>query len=401
MRHHFTFLLAPAAALCGIALGTSGCSPKVCSGFDVPAPIRAELIEVTNFPEHQVTGVAVSSRGRVFVSFPRWGGAYQMAVGEVMPDGSLVAYPDAGWNQFNEDLSNPPQGDVFVCVQSVHVDALDRLWVLDPAAPKLDLVLRHAGGGPKLVEIDLVSNSVVRVIRFDESIAREKSYLNDVRIDTRSGAAGHAFITDSGMGAIIVVDLATGSSRRVLDDHESTEAHYGFAPILEGRELRTADGSTPRVHSDGLALDAQNNWLYWQSLTDNRLFRISTRVLTSPMSSEWQIEDSVQPLGKSVVTDGMEADRLGNIYFTALEHDAIVRRNARGNMLTLARDPRISWPDSLAIGPAGPLMEGDWPAPGKWLYFTTSQIHRTPMFNGTGEWPVEPYRLFRVRMPGS
>ena len=386
------------AAALSVAAVLPACSPKTCTGFDVPAPIRAELVEVTSFPEHQVTGVAVSSRGRVFVNFPRWGGTYQMAVGEVLADGSLIPFPDSRWNQFNEDLFNPPMDDVFVCVQSVHIDDLDRLWVLDPAAPKLDIVLRHAGGGPKLIEIDLRTNTAVRTIRFDESIAPTKSYLNDVRVDTRTN---HAFITDSGLGAIVVVDLSTGAARRVLDDHESTEAQADFVPIIEGRELRAADGSVPRVHSDGLALDTRNNWLYWQSLTDNRLFRISTRLLTSPHTAEWQLEDSVQNLGRSVVTDGMEADRLGNIYFTALEHDAIVRRDSRGHALTLARDSRISWPDSLAIGPAGPVPQGDRPPAGNWLYFTTSQIHRTPMFSPDGQWPVEPYRLYRVRLPAN
>jgi sugar lactone lactonase YvrE len=390
------------AACLGLATAAAflpACSPKTCTGFDVPAPIRAELVEVAMFPEHQVTGVAVSSRGRVFVNFPRWGGAYQMAVGELLADGSLVPFPDSRWNQFNVDLFNPPMDDVFVCVQSVHIDDRDRLWVLDPAAPKLDLVLRHAGGGPKLIEIDLATNTVARVIRFDETIAPERSYLNDVRVDTRTN---HAFITDSGLGAIVIVDLTSGSARRVLDDHESTEAQQSFVPIIEGRELRLGgSGEPPRIHSDGLALDTRNNWLYWQSLTDNRLFRISTRLLSSPYSAEWQLEDSVQFVGKSVVADGMEADRLGNIYLTALEHDAIVRRDTRGSLLTLARDPRISWPDSLAIGPAGPVPPGDRPAAGRWLYFTTSQIHRTPMFSPDGQWPVEPYRVFRVRVPGN
>ncbi len=381
----------------GLACGLTSCSPKTCTGFDVSAPTRTELVEVANFPEHQVTGVAVSRRGRVFISFPRWGGTYAMGVAELLPDGSHVAYPDAEWNRSNEDLRSPPEGDAFVCVQSVHVDDRDRLWVLDPAAPKLETVLRGAGGGPKLIEIDLSSNAVTRVIRFDESVAPAKSYLNDVRVDTRSN---HAFITDSGLGAIVVVDLSTGHARRVLDGHESTEARPDFVPIVEGRELMTPAGATPRVHSDGLALDAKGNWLYYQSLTDDRLFRISTRVLTSPGTMEWQIEDSVQAEGKSVVTDGMICDRLGNLYFTALEHDAIVQRNPRGNMLTLAKDAKIAWPDSLAIGAAGPVAVGERVPPGEWLYFTTSQIHRTPMFSPSGEWPVTPYRLFRVRLPG-
>ena len=56
---------------------------------------------------------------------------------------------------------------------------------------------------------------------FDESVAPEGSYLNDVRFspDGRWG-----YITDSGVqGAIVVVDLRSGRARRVLDGDPSTQ----------------------------------------------------------------------------------------------------------------------------------------------------------------------------------
>lgn len=395
MNTHTLINVARCAAAAAVAAALGACSGKTCTGFDLPAAERAALVEVAAFPEHQVTGVAVSSRGRVFVNFPRWGGAYAMAVGEVMPDGEPRPFPDESWNAFNDDPRNPPIGDVFVCVQSVHVDDRDRLWVLDPAAPLLDGVVRHAGGGPKLVQIDLASNTVSRVIRFDEAAAPERSYLNDVRVDTRTDTA---YVTDSGLGALLVVDLATGATRRVLDRHPATQARPEFVPIIEGREWRTRDGVAPRVHADGLALDARRGWLYFQALTANRLYRVGTRVLTSPTAESWQIDDAVEDLGPSLVTDGMECDRAGNVYFTALEHDAVVRRSPRGAWTTLARDPRIAWPDSLAIGPA-PAGSADASArTQRWLYFTTSQIHRTPSFDPGGRWPAEPYRVWRIRL---
>ena len=48
------------------------------------------LAEVARF-QGQVTGVAVSPRGRVFVNSPRWDKDVEVSVAEVMPDGTLRA----------------------------------------------------------------------------------------------------------------------------------------------------------------------------------------------------------------------------------------------------------------------------------------------------------------------
>src|SRR5690606_34487595 len=215
---------------------------------------------------YQLTGVAVSRRGRVFVNFPRWDGPYRMAVDEVLPDGRPVPHPDERWNAFHVDPRQPPAGARIVCVQSVHIDDRDRLWILDPAAPRLAGVVRGRGGGPKLIEIDLATDQVARVIRFDESIAPENSYLNDVRIELgRRGSreSDMAFITDSGAGAIIAVDLATGRARRFLSDHPSTKADPSLVPVIGDREFRAPDGSIPQIHADGIAIDQSRGILYW------------------------------------------------------------------------------------------------------------------------------------------
>lgn len=348
---------------------------------------------------YQLTGVAVSRRGRVFVNFPRWDGPYRMAVGEVLPDGRLVPYPDERWNAFDVDPRQPPAGDRFVCVQSVHIDDRDRLWILDPAAPRLAGVVRGRGGGPKLIEIDLATDQVARVIRFDESIAPENSYLNDVRIELgRRGSreSDMAFITDSGAGAIIAVDLSTGRARRFLSDHPSTKADPSLVPVIGDREFRAPDGSIPQIHADGIAIDQSRGILYWQALTGKRLYALPTALLRDFSRPEADIAAAVRDLGETVVADGLACDRHGVLYFTALERDGIVVRLPDGSLQTLVSDPHIAWPDSIAL--AWGRMP-DAKRPEDLVVFTTSQIHRTPRFNGTGEPPPEPYRILVAPAP--
>ncbi len=193
----------------------------------------AELQEVASFPDQQITGVGVSAKsGRVFVNFPLWSDDHSLSIAEFV-DGQPRPFPNEDWNKPGEP------GTHHVCVQSVVVDDQDNLWILDPAAPKMQKIVE---GGPKLVKVDLNTNQVVQTIPFGEDIAPSKSYLNDVRIDTK---ANTAFITESGKGAIIVVDLKTGKARRLLDGHKSTQFEKDVKITVDGKELLDQEKKAP------------------------------------------------------------------------------------------------------------------------------------------------------------
>lgn len=334
------------------------------------------LETVAAFPERQVTGVSVSSTGRVFACFPYWGVSHGISVVEIGPDGGLSLYPDERWNSW--DGSQAGAGDHFVCVQSVVVDDEDQLWILDPASPRL---AGTVPGGPKLIQVDLASDEVVRVIHFDESVAPSDSYLNDVRVDPDRRTA---YITESGTGSLVVVNLADGSARRVLAGHPSTQAEPGVVPVIGGREWRGPQGQAPRVHADGIALTPDGSILYYKALTGRRLYRIPTSLLRRANWTDEQIAGGIQPLGETEVCDGMVMDDAGVLYLTALERDAIVRFHPDGKMDTLIADDRLAWPDSLAIGPNGGL------------YITVSKIHLAPRFNDGREVRTEPYRIYKL-----
>ncbi len=344
------------------------------AGHASAAEKKATLEEVASFPNQQVTGVTISAKGRIFVNFPFWSDDHTTSVAEVV-DGKPKPYPDAAWN-----AKEGPLEARWVCVQSVVVDDQDALWVLDPASPKTEAVVK---GGPKLVKIDLTTNQVVQTIRFDESIAPERSYLNDVRFDTKTG---HAFITESGTGAIVVVDLKSGKARRVLDAHPSTKIEPDADIVVDG--IKVLDPKTqqaPAFHADGIALDREGGWLYYHALTAHTLYRIKTEHLRDESLTPEQLGDKVEKLGKTPKPDGMLEGRDGTVYLAAFEENAIVRFDGRlQGTKTVISDSRLQWPDTLAWGPDGKL------------YVTTSQIHRMPKYHGGQSKQQGPFAVYRV-----
>lgn len=354
--------IAPALVVSLIVCGCAAPDPEPTE----PVAIEPTL-EIIAESDRQWTGVAVTRDDRVFVNFPRWWPEVPMSVAEVLEDGTLRAYPDEAWNAWTPEAD---PASTFVCVQSVVSDNRGSLWVLDPANAWFQGVVP---GGAKLVEIDTATNQVERVIEFDAEVAPGGSYLNDVRIDHEHGTA---YISESGAGALVVVDLKTGASRRVLDDHPSTSAEDTIL-IFEGNQWLLPDGSAPQVHADGIAYDRAGDHVYYQALTGRTLYRIAGAALRDASLDDEALGLLVETVVTSGPSDGLLWDGADGIFISAIEDDAVKRWSPEGGVETVIADPRIAWPDSFAQAPDGGL------------FFTTSQIHRGPN-------PPEPYRVLRI-----
>ena len=327
-----------------------------------------ELEEIAR-SDRRWTGIAVSKEGRIFVNFPRWSDDVPVSVAELYAGSRANPYPDRYWNNWDKGVS---PGEHFVCVQALYVDDEDFLWILDPANPKFEGVV---AGGPKLVKVDLSTNSVVDVVAFDLHAAPEGSYLNDVRVDTKTKTA---YLTDSGLGALVVVDLESKRARRLLAEHPSTKAEE-IVLRIGGLEWRAQGGSTPQVHADGIALSPDRRHIFWQALTGRTLYWIATRDLLDQSLDAEQLGARVQRAAESGASDGLLYAPDGYLYFASIEAGAIRRlKMGGGGFEVVAKDPRISWPDSFALGPDGSI------------YFTTARIHE-------GDRPRGPFRVFRFR----
>jgi sugar lactone lactonase YvrE len=308
----------------------------------------------------QWTGVAVSREKRIFVNYPRWRSGVTVSVAELLSDGRVRPYPSENWNSWS-DTTTDFSGRL-ACVQSVFVDDKNLLWVLDTGNPYLQGV---RAGAAKLLCVDLSADTVRRIYTFEDLKLSAPRYLNDVRIDTD---ARIAYISESGVGSLIVVDLASGKSRLLLDRDASTTSETGSF-VVEGRALSL------KIHCDGIALSRDKAHIYYKPLSVTELYRIETRYLRDTSLPAADLSGRVQFVANVGICDGMEFGTDGSLYLTSLEHNAIKRLSPDRTLVTVVQDTRIKWPDSIAITEDGIL------------YFTTSQIH-------LGAGATDPYYLF-------
>lgn len=326
----------------------------------------------------QLAGVAISRTNRIFINFPRWVDEPTPSVAEVAADGSLVPYPNEAINAWDKVPGESAKRH-FVCVQSVVADE-ERLWILDPASPGFQQVVP---GGAKLLKVNLATNKIEHVYHFDDKDAPLKSYLNDVRI-----AHGCAFMTDSGIGAIVVLDLSTGKVRRLLENHASTKAEPGVEPVIGGRLWKfSSDNTTPQVHSDGIAIDPLGKYVYYKALTSRTLYRIPISELLDHSLSPAALGGHVERVATPGPTDGLEFDKKGNLYLTALEENAIKVLRPNGQLEVFATAPEFLWPDTITMSDDGDLL------------FSASQFHLMPAFNQNVDKRTPPYKVFRLKIP--
>lgn len=356
---------------------------------EAPAQTRAqrrELIEVTSFSYDRPTGTAVSKHGRFFVTLPY--GPYSderhtASVVEVLADGTVKPYPNQSWNTKPKGVAGGKgsPSEHFIMVQSNTIDANDNLWLLDTGSPKRVGVI---AGGAKLVKVELKTDKVVQVIPFNSQVVPEKSFLNDVRVDAQRQ---FAYVTETGVGGVIVVNLRTGEQRRVLRDTGWIKVEPR-GPVVEDiaipESLRRRVPPTP----DGIALDAQGEYLYlhthpWQG---RNLYRVRTEFLRDARLSSDEVGKRVERVGTTVFADGIQIDSSGAIYFTDVERNAISRLRPGGNVEVIVQDERIKWPDSITLSSDG------------YLYFPIAQFHRIASTNNGVDKSLPPFKVYKVRL---
>lgn len=329
-----------------IALGACGDKTKK----DQPkadtesAKVEVPIVEnVTTLKGLQVTGVTVTDKGRIFANFPRWRNGIPFSVVEVnATDGSYKPYPNKEMNTW--EIGSTLSPDIFVGVQSV-VAFENLLYVLDTRSALFQPILDE----PRIFVFNLDADTLERTYVVPKGVAKPNSYINDLRVDKEKGKI---YFTDSGAGGLLVLDVVSGKSKRVLDGHPSTMAEMDHLTFDNGQWNNT-------IHSDGIALDTKNDKLYYHALTGYSLFAIDTKVLAS---EEDPTDADVKFIKKTGAPDGMIFDDAGNLYFADLENNKINYITPAGDIKTLLEGDDVKWADTFSIY-------------NDYLYYTNSRIN--------------------------
>ena len=323
----------------------------------------SRVVTVAEFKGQQVTGVTVTAEGRIFANFPRWRKGVQYSVVEINPEtGEAAPFPFDDMNDW--EIGQKMTDSVFVAVQSV-VASEGKLYALDTRNPQF----RGVTTEPRIFVFDLFDDKLENIIRIDAGVVENKSYTNDLRIHEEENKI---YITDSHAAGLIVVDMNTGESRRVLDGHSSTTAEFDQL-IIDGKKWRGGP-----VHSDGIALDKERDSLYFHALTGYNLYVIETGKLSEPDSV---IEDCVKLVRRTSAPDGMILDDGGNLYYADLEQHKINYLTPAGEVRTLVEGDQVRWADTFSI------YNG-------WLYYTNSRIHEV-----SGDISDMTFSINKVRLP--
>ena len=330
---------------------------------------RADALVTVLRSETVANGIATTPTNRIFLPFSRIDGSEGPQAVE-WKDGGPVAFPDAAWNSWKKG-DDPAKA--FVRVNALRIGPHGALWIVDVGAPGLNNPkLPH---GPKLVKVDLATNLVTRVYDLEDATSA-KSFVDDVRFHDNL-----AYITDAGSPGVIVLDLTTGATRRVLDGDPSMTAQR---PITaEDHVLRGRDGKPVRIHADQLEVAPDGKFFYYQPAS-GPMSRIATRYLDDPKLPNAQLAKHVTTFAKTPSTGGTAIDAAGNIYCSDTDERRVLKIHPDGTLETLIQDQRLVWVDAMWIDDDG------------YLYMPAAQLDRMAPFNGgvdKVDYPISVYKM--------
>ncbi|MDB6455110.1 SMP-30/gluconolactonase/LRE family protein [Falsirhodobacter sp. 20TX0035] len=277
-------------------------------------------------------GVTTDAKGRIYLSLPSWTGP-SPGIGR-LEGAEVVPFPGGAWH----DPDTAPE-DRLVAINAVHAFDDGLIWAVDQGGPE---------GGQKLLAFH-PDGSLAQKLTFGRDILPEGAAMNDLRKD-----GAKIYVTDSGLGAIILHDLDSGTTLRRLSHHPLLRVDPDRVQVgTAGRPLQDENGKRPATHADMIELSTDGKWLYW-AFPAGPLRRIETKALWTldgeALAERIETVAEIPPIGGTAIDDE------GNIYLSDVAARRIAVRVPDGRILTLVQDDRLISPDAIWIDADRHLM---------------------------------------------
>lgn len=281
--------------------------------------------------------VALTRGNTLFLGLPRHDiHVATPSVAKRLADGSLAPFPGNGWNKWQPGQDGR---DAFVYVNGLHVFDDDTVWCVDQGTAggrKTSLP-----GAQKLVQLDSDSGAVLRILRFDARILPPGAQINDVR-----KFGNTLYISDSGLGALIVHDLASGRTWRRLSGYKRLQASPVAIPEILKKKLKGRPFHPP--DSDMIEVTADGRWLYWAAPT-GPFYRIETALLRNDGLTDDTLAAHIQHVADIPFTSGCSMDTVGNLYLSETGTGHLTLLSPGGQRRVLASSADFLRPDGSFI----------------------------------------------------
>lgn len=356
-------------------------SLTLCVATSLAQPISAE---VTARLKGAVGGITTLPSGQLVIGYHPFYSPEQK-VGLLNADrDDTTPYPNADWQTCRTaDGSQKASNTCLNWVLGLHTDAKGILWLLDSgqAEPRIT---------PKLVGWNTHKNQLERIIPIPAPASIPESQHNDFVVDLKHQViviADEAIATGpvSDKAALVVVDLKTGQSRRLLQGHDSVMPDMN-RPITVDESTPGAKAIKVYVGVDGIALDHKSEWLYFAPLNKSKMFRIKMKDLLNTQLSPEQLGNKVHTYADKPNNGGLSIDVKGNLYLTEVGERAVGVIDAKTRQYRrFATAPDMVWPDGVIYAQDG------------FMYTGAAQLPKAaPLNDGKAE-NKPPYLVYRFK----
>ena len=394
-----------AAAVLATAVATA-CGGGGDGGPSTPAKGQASLEVYAELQQSGIAAITQMQNGKLIIGYhPFYLTPTTVQVATLNDDRkSSTPYPPAGSGLLqscrNPDGSFLPaqNGHYDFCLDWVlgfHADASGILWILD-GAKSTDQATgatakRPAALHAKYVGWDTKTNKLFKIIDLD-AVTIASSQHNDFAIDTKRNllVLADEAVGDANNAALVVSDIATGTSRRLL--HGDTHVVANADPIrwvAQAGQPAAAWGLGVGV--DGITLDKNQEWLYFAPLNGYEMYRVKMDDVANASLTNAQLSSRIEFYAKKPYNGGLTIDANNNLYLTEVGAMAIgiIRPDTR-KYETYVTDPNMVWPDGVSYNSDGYMYSGA----AQLIQTGTFQDNATPKGTANNK---APYRIYRFR----
>lgn len=291
-------------------------------------------LEIAMSTTTKITGdISYTSDGRLFVQWNNYlNGTTGPPIAEVV-NGTSIAYPNEEWNSWNSSDPSMDPATHYINAAANRIGPDGNFYVLDNGYTDTY--------GPKIVSFNITTNELVNTWPLENMTASDSQW-DDFRFN-----GNMIYLTDLS-AAIGLLDMTTGSTRRVLVGAESTTAYF---PMSAAGKLMSLGTSYAFTGADQLEVAADGTYLYYQPCNGG-MWRIETALLDTALynaTAADALSDLAEPYAPTPSTGGTAIDADGTVYSSDANRNAILRTFSNGTMDTLVQDDRLLWVDCMWV----------------------------------------------------